>query len=199
MRELLDRIPAVATSEHVIYSNIDIALMPYFYNAVAIHLRNGCDSMVINRRTIFPDASELKYLDVMYSSIGNRHPGYDCFVFRKDRVEKFNVGNLCLGLPGFDWAMALNLWYRGGTNLGLYDHHLTFHIGDDRKWTSEAMSEWQRLNYEQILEPLASLRSEFGDLEHFAWPRPRAPRKGLGHRLMNRIGRSIISRWPGQQ
>ncbi|MES2632433.1 MAG: hypothetical protein V4669_05645 [Pseudomonadota bacterium] len=197
VQELLDGAGPIASGEYIVFSNIDIALMPNFYTAAAAYLASGYDNLVINRRTILPAPSQLNNLDLLYSLAGNPHPGYDCFVFRIADLQRFAMGNLVVGLPGFDWIMALNLWYRGGRNLGLYDHHLTFHIGDDKSWMSDAMRHWQTLNYENMLAPLESLRSEFGDKEHFIWPRPQAHR-GLVHRIMNKIARQLLGAWPNQ-
>jgi hypothetical protein len=196
MREVLGCGADVATSDYLIYSNIDIAPQPYFYNVLARHIESGVESLVVNRRTVHPVHDELDKLDLLYAMLGSSHPGYDCFVFKRADVHRFVLGELSLGLPGFDWIMALNLWYRGGKHLGLYDQHLTFHLGDDRKWTSETFLKWQRLNYDQIHEPLASLKAQFGDREHFLWPRPRPAERSLFHRAMNRLGRELVRKWP---
>lgn len=199
VREILSKASKICSSKYVIYSNIDISIMPYFYSVILAHLNSGVENLIINRRTIFPDSKSIAALPMMYSLIGQSHPGYDCFIFKADCLPKFDLGNLCLGLPGFDWVMALNLWYRGGKNLGLYDHHLTFHIGDDKKWISAEMQAWQKLNYEQIIEPINSLKKEFGERDHFLWPRPAPLKRSHLSRVMNRFGREIIKRWPGEQ
>ena len=197
-RELLASALGVADGDYLIYTNIDIALMPHFYSAAAAYLENGAENLIINRRTIFPEPGELDHLDMLYSLPGNQHPGYDCFIFKAEAARRFELGDLSIGLPGFDWVLALNLWYRAGRNLGLYDHHLTFHIGDDKAWTSDAMKQWQRIHDLLMPAPLENLRAEFGDKEHFLWPRPSMPPNGLMHRAMNKIGRKLLQSWPSR-
>ena len=45
----------------------------------------------------------------MYKEKGNDHPGYDCFVFKKEISQKFIFKNICLGIPRFERTFVLNL------------------------------------------------------------------------------------------
>ena len=52
--DILDRACKATDAEYIVYTNMDIILMPQFYLAVDSYIRNGFDAMVINRRDIEP-------------------------------------------------------------------------------------------------------------------------------------------------
>ncbi|MEY2957756.1 MAG: hypothetical protein RLZZ01_324, partial [Actinomycetota bacterium] len=62
-----------------VYTNIDIAVQPYFYDLVADLRRRGDDAISITRRTVHPryDGSTLAELS---AAVGTHHPGDDCIV-----------------------------------------------------------------------------------------------------------------------
>jgi len=189
--EIVERSVENSTGDYLIYSNIDIALMPFFYTAVEDLLNSGWDNLLINRRTIHPSATDPEAILGMYSLVGEPHPGYDCFVFPKEMAQQIDLGELVLGLAGYDWVLALNLWYRSKRNYTFKDAHLTFHIGDDQKWRSKAMGRFQEANYAAMQEPIAKLRREFGDHQNLLWPRPSAPKRSFLRRGLNRVGRLL--------
>ena len=97
IRDILDRLYAASDADYFIYTNVDIALMPHFYTAVTQLIETGVDAMVINRRTIAKSPSDPAHLPLMWAQVGEKHPGYDCFVFRRDAYPNFDLGTACIG------------------------------------------------------------------------------------------------------
>lgn len=127
--DILKHLNQASTADYFIYSNIDIAVQPHFYSSVCEHLAKGYDSLVINRRGIPESFKSVEQLPEMYKEKGNDHPGYDCFVFKKEISQKFIFKNICLGIPRFERTFVLNLIAFSDSILFLEDVFLTFHIG----------------------------------------------------------------------
>ncbi|MCR4288341.1 MAG: hypothetical protein NUW09_10065, partial [Deltaproteobacteria bacterium] len=89
IKDILDRLYEAVDAEYMIYTNVDIALMPHFYLAVDKFIDEGHDAFVINRRTISGRRKLVKDIPLMYAELGKPHPGHDCFVFRRDAYGKF--------------------------------------------------------------------------------------------------------------
>jgi hypothetical protein len=99
--DILNRLyTAAPDADYLIYTNVDIGLMPYFYTAVKHMTEIGYDAFVINRRTIGKEHYDVQKLDLMYCEIGEKHPGYDCFVFKKSLYPTFKLGTACVGAAG---------------------------------------------------------------------------------------------------
>lgn len=202
--DILNLCAEVADAEVLIFTNVDIALMPFFYDVVEKLLCDGLGSMTINRRCIDFDGGELVDLQTLYSKVGKSHVGHDCFVFRKSQLNQIDLGNLCVGLPGFDTVLRLILKHRCAPYADLRDRHLTFHLGDDMKWGDPAMKSWREWNYAQTVLPLQKLRGDFGDLEEFSpLVEPvyieTSTHRSLIHRAMNKAGRMLVKHWPDQK
>jgi hypothetical protein len=52
LQDILQRLYETTDADCLIYTNVDVALMPSFYLAVARWVEQGIDSLVINRRVI---------------------------------------------------------------------------------------------------------------------------------------------------
>jgi hypothetical protein len=195
--DILHSLGSKSSSEYLIYSNVDIALMPYFYTTVNNLLNKGWDSLLINRRTIYPEVPSVEDMLSLFMLGGDPHPGYDCFVFPVQWLSEFELGNLCVGLPGYDWLLAINIWLKSKNNFTIKDAHLTFHIGDKMNWKSSQVQTWAKINYESIHDPLEKLRKRYGDIELLKWPRPN-PRKhrSIFTRIINKIGRKCLEWCP---
>jgi hypothetical protein len=133
-------------SDYIIYTNVDIALMPHFYDYIIEKLKSGSDSLIINRRVL----DSLKEDSLMYSDIGKSHPGYDCFVFRKELVSKFVLGNTCIGANWIGRIMYANLIVFSKKLEIIKDAHLTFHIGEDGAWLSNNYNEFDTFNKNEV-------------------------------------------------
>ena len=129
IKDILDRAVEISDAEYLIYTNIDITLVPHFYQAVASFIEKGHDAFMINRRRIPATYSTKEELPLIWSEIGKPHPGFDCFVFSRELYPKFELGNICIGVPFIEATIAHNL-YAFAVNFKLFDElHLTTHIG----------------------------------------------------------------------
>ena len=167
VRDILDRLYAGSRNADIlIYSNVDIAPQPYFYAAISAIAQRGYDAFVINRRTIPGVFTSPSQLELMYAEAGHPHPGYDCFVFRRDLFPKFDLGNACIGASGIGKVLVANLILHGRRFSELRDCHLTFHLGDDRKWQQDSLRDYQRHNMRQLAAIIAPANIRSGNGQH---------------------------------
>ena len=162
----------------VIYSNIDIGLMPFFYEFVANAYRSGIDGMVINRRSIFPTFASSDDLTTLYAEVGIPHPGRDCFVFTPDAFGKYDLGLVVIGAADVGRVLLWNIALHANEFVWFEDQHLTFHVGDDRSWDRFDMARIHDHNNDQAREVLARLETSHGRLlDREPWSRlpPRPP------------------------
>lgn len=143
LRDVLDRLYRETDADYLLYTNADIALMPEFYAAVASYIRAGHDAVVINRRTIPKHLCSTERLAEAYSAQGTSHPGYDCFLFRRDLYERFVLGDVCLGVGHVDLPLICSMIAMSENFLLVTDRKLTFHFGDDRVWTRFGYREYR--------------------------------------------------------
>jgi hypothetical protein len=68
---------------------------------------------------------------MLYADIGKSHPGFDCFVMKKELLQRLILGNICVGIPFVEVALLHNLFSFANSPLFLPNLHLTFHIGLD--------------------------------------------------------------------
>ncbi len=129
--DIFDKFNEAPDAEYCIYTNSDIALMPYFYNVVHQYVLQGYDAIVINRRRLSKNYADELCLEMMYADLGKSHPGFDCFVFKKDLIKSLILDNICVGIPFVEVALVHNLCSLAKKPLFLPDAHLTFHIGLD--------------------------------------------------------------------
>ena len=158
IKDILDLLYEASDAEYFIYTNVDIALMPHFYTAVAQMIGSGIDAMVINRRTIAKTPNKLEQLPLMWAQVGEKHPGYDCFVFRRDAYPQFNLGAACIGANWIGRVLLANV-YAHAENFKIFeDLHLTFHLGDDRSWKVPQFSDYDEHNQKELLRILEGLK-----------------------------------------
>ena len=95
--EIVDRLAGSSRADVLVYTNVDIALQPYFYDVVARLVALGHDAFAVNRRTI-PEGQELPdRLPFLYARLGEPHPGWDCFVFRRELGARIKLGSILIG------------------------------------------------------------------------------------------------------
>ena len=160
--DIFDKFNEVPDSDYYIYTNADIALMPYFYNVVHQYLMQGYDAIVINRRRLSKSYADELCLEMMYADIGKSHPGFDCFVIKKDLINSLILDDICVGIPFVEVALVHNLCSLAKKPLFLPDAHLTFHIGLDVMPKRNQDYYWHnRLAYftkvQPVLKPLFNL------------------------------------------
>jgi glycosyltransferase involved in cell wall biosynthesis len=144
-------------SEWMIYTNADIAVLPHFYTYVSERIAEGHDAMVINRRTIDRDDSDISKLERMNAKIGEKHPGYDCFVFRRALVDSFELGDVCIGVHLVGRVLLWNLLAHARNPILIEDAHVTFHLGDDNSGKSPEFVDYIEHNSSQAVRAMAKV------------------------------------------
>ncbi len=146
LQDILGLLYSATDAEYLVYTNVDIGLMPFFYPAISNIIDLGFDSFVINRRTISADLADRRNLNMLYAEVGDDHPGHDCFIFRRDAFAFFHLGNSCIGI---NWVGRILLWNLicWGKNFKEFDKlHLTFHIGNEKRWKNPNFLDYVAFN-----------------------------------------------------
>jgi hypothetical protein len=165
IKDLLERAAAFSPeADYIIYTNVDIALQPYFYLFVKQQIEAGLDAFVINRRTISSEF-DLDSLSAAYSAIGDKHPGFDCFVIKKELLRSFKLGTISIGANWIGRTMFANLLVHCKRQQLFEDEHLTFHIGEDGAWLVSDFSEFDLHNKAQLYTILDELKGQTSDPE----------------------------------
>lgn len=129
LADILKRMYEESDAEYLIYTNVDIGVYPQFYDVVNALIDSGLDAFIINRRRIPAHFTRLEDIPAIYDEIGKKHPGFDCFVFHRDLYPKFELKEVCIGVPFIGITLAQNL-FALSNNFKLIDREiLTFHIG----------------------------------------------------------------------
>lgn len=158
--------------DYLIYTNTDIALMPFFYDAVMVHISDGHDAVVVNRRRLSKKYEHETNLSLMYADIGRSHPGFDCFVLKRELLDKFILDEICVGIPFLEVTLLHNIAAYAKKPLYIPDAHLTFHIGLDVMPKRDKLYYWHNRNtyFKKIypqLKPLLSIRNF--PYAHLSW------------------------------
>lgn len=168
--------------DYYIFTNVDIALMPYFYDSVQAMINEGHDAIIINRRRLKNTYSKVEELPLMYADLGKSHPGFDCFVFHKSLLNQLQLDAICVGISFLEVSLIHNLLALASNPLYVPDAHLTFHIGMDvlvpRK---QNPFYWHnRTTYFQKIEP--NLKGHF-KLNKFPYANENCLNRALKHAL----------------
>lgn len=131
LADILERAVHFQDADYIVYTNVDIALMPGFYRMVAHYAGKGFDAFAINRRRISGRFNSTAQLDEMYAEAGETHTGFDTLVFKKELFSKFELGNTVIGLPFVDMTFMHNFYAHAAQFRLFTGKHLTFHIGMD--------------------------------------------------------------------
>lgn len=132
LQDVLHRLYENSTADYLIFTNMDISLMPQFYTA-AVHIlsNENCDALLVNRRGISKHYSKVEELPLMYCDYGKPHPGFDCFIFKRELFPKLILENICVGVSFSEVALVHNLIAFAKKLVLADDLHLTFHIGTE--------------------------------------------------------------------
>ena len=165
IKDILDSLYESSQAEYMIYTNVDIALQPYFYKTVDKLIKQGYDAFVINRRTITGKYTTIKQIPFMYAEIGEPHKGYDCFVFKRKLYPKFKFGTICIGTAWIGRALLANMVTYAAKYREFRNEHLTFHIGDSCTWRNETFNDYFQENWNEYLIIFQQLETECGEFE----------------------------------
>ncbi len=160
LKDILDSVYAASFAQYIIYTNVDIALLPQFYNAVNRFISQGYDAFVINRRTITTKYKSIAEIPFMVAEIGQSHNGYDCFVFKRQLYPQFQLGNICIGTAWVGRALLANIVTYADKFKEFRHEHLTFHIGDPCTWRNEQFNDYIQENQRQYHAIFAQLESQ---------------------------------------
>ena len=127
--DILKMLEHNTTAKYLIYTNADIGLMPYFYEYVANQIQKGHDAIVINRRRLLSHHKKVEDLPLIYADLGASHPGFDCFIFTRELLQKFILAEICVGVPFIGVTLVHNIFSFADNALFVPNQHLTFHLG----------------------------------------------------------------------
>ncbi len=160
IKDILDRLYYLSSADYFIYTNVDIALTPEFYLHTAELIQQGYDGFAINRRTISKRYSRVEDIPKMLESIkkGRMHPGYDCFVFKRETYPRFHLGQGCVGANWIGRILLCNIMAFSSCFHIFKDKYWTFHIGDDRTWMKNGYNSYNAHNEQELVHILEKLR-----------------------------------------
>ena len=146
-------------ADYLIYTNLDIAVMPFFYEAIIGYIQQGHDAVVINRRRLNNRYEKEKNLALLYAEAGRDHTGYDCFVIKKSLIQKFIFKDICLAVPGAGNDLFYNVFTFAENPILFTEKHLTFHVGFElyKAWGDEATNLHNQKEFLKLLQELKPL------------------------------------------
>lgn len=156
IKDIIQRLYEASEAEYLIYTNVDIAVLPNFYTAVNAYIQQGYDAFIINRRRIDSKFTEVADLPLMYAEVGLPHPGFDCFVFHRSIVPYMVLEHICIGIPYIEISLAHNLFCFAKRFKLYQNQHLTFHVGKEviKKWGSSQYVNHNAANFKKIKKQL---------------------------------------------
>ena len=166
LKDILDRVYNESDAAYLIYSNVDIGVQPHFYTEVNRMIDAGHDAFMINRRRIPEKFHSADQLDEMLTEKGKKHPGFDCFVFKRELYPKFSLAEVCIGVPFVEITLSQNLFCFAENPKVFTTEYLTFHIGMEI-FKGRAPKEYYRYNQ---LEFWTAMTAIWPHLNTRKWP-----------------------------
>ncbi len=170
LKDILDRLYRETTAEYLVFTNVDIGVQPGFYNAIDSFIKAGHDAFIINRRRISDRFTSLGQLNEIYAEKGRRHPGFDCFIFKRELYRRFSLAEVCIGVPFIGITLAQNLFCFADNPKVFTDQHLTFHIGME-VFKGRAPKPYFNYNRQQFWKAMQAI---WNDLDTRKWPKGRS-------------------------
>lgn len=149
IKDILDRLYEATNADYLIYTNVDIALMPHFYLAIQQLIDLGYDAFSINRRIIDRKYQQVSEISLMYGEVGKPHGGHDCFIFKRELYPNFYLANICVGIQFIGLSLVLNCLSNSSKFRIFEDLHLTFHIGEDKRWKNDIINDYRLHNAQE--------------------------------------------------
>jgi len=166
IKDVLDILYETGGADYLIYTNVDIALQPYFYNVVGKIIRQGHDAFIINRRTIPGHYKKTEEIPLMYAESGKNHPGWDCFIFHRSMYPAFQLGQVCVGSGWFGRAMIINMATFAKNFRIFTDMQATFHIGNDQAWKEPLWEDYLEHNKNECRRIMTDFNNHYGPFHH---------------------------------
>ena len=141
IKGILDRLYETTDAEYLVYTNVDIAVVPHFYETINHIIEQGYDGFIINRRRVSETYTKVEQIPMLIADVGEPHPGFDCFVFHRNLYQHYKLHNICVGIPFIGIALAHNTFCFAQRFKLFTDLHLTIHIG------MEIMKNWGDKQY----------------------------------------------------
>ena len=142
IQEMFNSILEHSDADYIIFTNSDIGVQKNFYIKVTDYIyKDNFESFVINRRDNIPKFKNGKRLtdqdlNIIYKEKGKIHPGKDCFVIKRNILEKININSMFTGYP--PWGSTLvRLLNKLTKTYILKKEFLTFHLGCDAAWAKK--------------------------------------------------------------
>jgi len=170
IKDILDALYHNTNAAYLVYTNVDIALQPYFYQLAAKIIEQGYDAFIINRRTVSETFKHADEIPLMYTDIGEKHKGWDCFVFQRSLYPNFDLGTACIGTNWIGRVMITNMACFAKKLKIFEDLHMTFHIGNERLWKSDRFEDYTRHNREECKRILKNFEKKYGTFKRNEFP-----------------------------
>lgn len=170
IKDILDALYESGSADYMIYTNVDIALQPYFYRAVSRIVQEGYDAFIINRRTIPDKYKTIAEIPLMYAEIGEKHQGWDCFVFHRSLYPQFQLGDTIIGTGWFGRVMITNMACFAKRFTVFEDLHLTFHIGNEKAWKNPQWEDYVKHNKNECKKLLEDFDRQYGPFDRNQLP-----------------------------
>ena len=168
--DILDRLYHNSGADYLVYTNVDIAVQPYFYQFAAKIIEQGHDAFIINRRTVSDTFKRPDEIPLMYADLGEKHKGWDCFIFKRSLYPNFDLGTACIGANWIGRVMITNMACFAKEFKIFEDLHLTFHIGNERLWKSGRFEDYTRHNREECERILINFEKKYGPFKRDEFP-----------------------------
>lgn len=160
LKDILDSLYNSTQAEYLVYTNLDICVMPFFYETINEYAKKGHDAFIINRRRI-PHSFINEKPELSYAEVGRAHPGYDAFVIAREVYSKFVLKDTCIGAPYAGSDLFYNIFCFAKKPALFTDKHLTYHIGMElyKEWAGK---EYEKHNYAEWMKVLKELEPHLG-------------------------------------
>ena len=153
--DIVRRLYDESDAEYLIYTNVDIGVYPDFYEKVNQFIDEGLDAFIINRRRLSAHFVRVDQLEEIYQEKGKKHPGFDCFVLHRDLFKRFELAEVCIGVPFIGITFAQNIFALAENYRLFEDEVLTFHIGMEI-FKGRAARDYFRYNRKQFWKAMNS-------------------------------------------
>ena len=165
--DILSRLYAAAPeADYLIYTNVDIGLLPNFYVTVNRLIERGLDAFTINPRWIPAHFCDLADIPIMWAEGVKFRKGWDCFIFRREAFPQMFLGDACLGALSIGRLLLVNTILTAQNFAEFTDLHLTFHIGNEGIRKRLPMDDYRTHNISALRDALHAHKARGALSEH---------------------------------